>query len=259
MAAQLQSSTQGKTLILTLSNPGLRNALGPEIYAAGTEALMAAEANPDIQSVILTGEGEHFCAGGNLNRLLENRRREPEVQAQSIDGLHGWMQTIRTFPKPVIAAVEGACAGAGFSMMLMCDLVVAASNSLFVLAYSNVGLSPDGGATWSLARSLPRQLASEILMLGGKVNPQQLLQLGLINQVSEPGQALANALQLAQRLNQRPPNVLASLKELLSDGMTQPMATQLEAEKNHFVRNLHHPNAQTGIQAFFDKVPPQYS
>jgi len=259
MTAQLKSSTQGETLILTLSNPGLRNALGPEIYVAGTEALMAAEANPDIQSVILTGEGEHFCAGGNLNRLLENRRREPEVQAQSIDGLHGWMQTIRTFPKPVIAAVEGACAGAGFSMMLMCDLVVAASNSLFVLAYSNVGLSPDGGATWSLARSLPRQLASEILMLGGKVNPQQLLQLGLINQVSEPGQALANALQLAQRLNQRPPNVLASLKELLSDGMTQPMATQLEAEKNHFVRNLHHPNAQTGIQAFFDKVPPQYS
>jgi enoyl-CoA hydratase/carnithine racemase len=259
MTAQLKSSTQGETLILTLSNPGLRNALGPEIYVAGTEALMAAEANPDIQSVILTGEGEHFCAGGNLNRLLDNRRREPEIQAQSIEGLHGWMQTIRTFPKPVIAAVEGACAGAGFSMVLMCDFVVAASNSIFVLAYSNVGLSPDGGATWSLARSLPRQLASEILMLGGKVNPQQLLQLGLINQVSEPGQALANALQWAQRLNQRPPNVLASLKELLADGMTQPMATQLEAEKNHFVRNLHHANGQIGIQAFFDKTPPKYS
>jgi enoyl-CoA hydratase/carnithine racemase len=237
----------------------LRNALGPEIYVAGTEALMAAEANPDIKSVILTGEGEHFCAGGNLNRLLENRQRDPQVQAQSIEGLHGWMQTIRTFPKPVIAAVEGACAGAGFSMILMCDLVVAASNSIFVLAYSNVGLSPDGGATWSLARSLPRQLASEVLMLGGKVSPQHLQQWGLINQVTEPGQALEGALQWAQRLNQRPPNVLASLKELLSDGMTQPMATQLEAEKNHFVRNLHHPNAQTGIQAFFDKKPPQYS
>lgn len=259
MAAQLKTSTQGETLILTLSNPGLRNALGPEIYAAGTEALMAAEANPDIKTVILTGEGEHFCAGGNLNRLLENRRREPEVQAQSIEGLHGWMQTIRTFPKPVIAAVEGACAGAGFSMILMCDFVIAASNSIFVLAYSNVGLSPDGGATWSLARSLPRQLASEVLMLGGKINPQLLQQLGLINQLSDPGQALSSALQWAQRLNQRPPNVLASLKELLSDGLTQPMSVQLDAEKTHFVRNLHHPNAQTGIQAFFDKQPPKYA
>jgi enoyl-CoA hydratase/carnithine racemase len=144
-------------------------------------------------------------------------------------------------------------------MILMCDMVVAASNSIFVLAYSNVGLSPDGGATWSLARSLPRPLATEILMLGGKVNPQQLLQWGLVNQVSEPGQALTSALQWAQRLNERPANVLTSLKELLSDGMTQPMATQLEAEKHHFVRNLHHPNGQIGIQAFFDKKPPHYS
>ena len=108
MPAQLKSSTQGETLILTLSNPGFRNALGPEIYAAGTEALMAAESNPDIKSVILTGEGEHFCAGGNLNRLLDNRQQAPEVQARSIEGLHGWMQTLRTFPKPVIGEIGRA-------------------------------------------------------------------------------------------------------------------------------------------------------
>ena len=258
MPAQLKSSTHGETLVLTLSNPGFRNALGPEIYAAGTEALIAAESNPDIKSVILTGEGEHFCAGGNLNRLLDNRQQAPEVQARSIEGLHGWMQTLRTFPKPVIAAVEGACAGAGFSLVLMCDLVIAASNSVFVLAYSNVGLSTDGGATWNLARALPRPLASEILMLGGKVSPTQLQAAGLVNQVTEPGQALTQALHWAERLNQRPPNVLASLKELLSDALTNSMATQLGAEKAHFVRNLHHPNAEIGIQAFFDKKPPRY-
>jgi enoyl-CoA hydratase/carnithine racemase len=258
MPAQLKSSTHGETLVLTLSNPGFRNTLGPEIYAAGTEALIAAESNPDIKSVVLTGEGEHFCAGGNLNRLLENRQQASEVQARSIEGLHGWIQAIRTFPKPVIAAVEGACAGAGFSLVLMCDLVIAASNSVFVLAYSNVGLSTDGGATWSLARALPRPLATEILMLGGKVTPGQLQTFGLINQIAEPGAALAQALEWAERLNQRPSNVLASLKELLSDGITQPMATQLDAEKDHFVRNLHHPNAELGIRAFFDKKPPRY-
>ncbi|MEY2805273.1 MAG: 1,2-epoxyphenylacetyl-CoA isomerase [Pseudomonadota bacterium] len=258
MPAQLKSSTQGATLILTLSNPEFRNALGPDIYASGTEALIAAESNPDIKSVIITGEGEHFCAGGNLNRLLENRQLEPHIQAQSIEGLHGWMQAIRTFPKPIIAAVEGACAGAGFSVVLMCDLAVAASNSVFVLAYSNVGLSTDGGATWNLARALPRPLASEILMLGGKVSPQLLLEHGLLNQVSQPGQALVQALALAERLNNRPSNVLASLKELLADGMTQDMTTQLKAERDHFVRNLHHPNGEIGIRAFFDKQPPIY-
>ncbi len=258
MPAQLKSRTHGSTLILTLSNPEFRNALGPEIYASGTEALIAAESNPDIKSVIINGEGEHFCAGGNLNRLLENRQREPEVQAQSINGLHGWMQAIRTFPKPVIAAVEGACAGAGFSLVLMCDLVVAARTSVFVLAYSNVGLSTDGGATFNLTRALPRPLATEILMLGGKVSPDLLLQHGMINQVTDPGQALAQALLLAERLNGRPGNVLASLKELLSDGMTQSMNKQLDAERDHFVRNLHHPHAEEGIRAFLSKRPPRY-
>jgi len=166
MTGQLKSAVLGQTLVLTLSNPALRNALGPEIYAAGIEALNAAESNPEIRSVILTGEGTQFCAGGNLQRLLANRQQLPEVQAQSIDGLHTWMEAIRTFPKPVLAAVEGAAAGAGFSLVLMCDLVVAASDSIFVMAYSSIALSPDGGGSWSLTRAMPRQLASELLLLG---------------------------------------------------------------------------------------------
>ena len=115
MASALKSTSEGSTLILTISNPEFKNALGPEIYAAGIEALNAAETNPDIRSVIITGEGTVFCAGGNLQRLQANRRELPEVQAQSIEGLHNWIDSIRTHPKPVIAAVEGAAAGAGFS------------------------------------------------------------------------------------------------------------------------------------------------
>ena len=150
MTAQLKSASQGQTLILTLSDPTLRNALGPEMYAAGIEALNVAESNPEIRSVIITGEGANFCAGGNLRRLQANRDKAPEVQTQSIEGLHSWIEAIRTFPKPVIAAVEGAAAGAGFSLALMCDLVVAARDSIFVMAYSSIALSPDGGAagTW---------------------------------------------------------------------------------------------------------------
>ena len=139
MPAELKSTSQGQTLVLTISNPELRNALGPEIYAAGIEALGAAESNPDIRSIILTGEGSTFCAGGNLNRLLGNRQKPPEVQAQSIENLHNFIETIRTFPKPVVAAVEGAAAGAGFSLVLACDMVVAADNAVFVMAYSTVG------------------------------------------------------------------------------------------------------------------------
>jgi len=258
MTAQLKSHSFGQTLVLTLSNPELRNALGPEIYSAGIEALNAAESNTDVRSVILTGEGPNFCAGGNLHRLLHNRSLPPEHQAQSIDGLHSWMETIATFPKPVLAAVEGAAAGAGFSLALACDLLVAASNSVFVMAYSNVALSPDGGGSWHLSRSVPRALVNQWLMLGEKISADQLFAHGLINALAEPGQALPSALALAERLNQRAPNTLASIKELSNAACSQDLLAQLTMEKQHFVKNLHHPNAGTGIQAFLDKQTPHY-
>jgi enoyl-CoA hydratase/carnithine racemase len=142
MTAELKSTSHGQTMVLTISNPDHRNALGPEIYAAGVEALTAADSNPEVRSVVITGEGAHFCAGGNLNRLLANRQQAPEVQAQSIDGLHNWIDAIRTFPKPVIAAVEGAAAGAGFSLALACDLIVAARDAVFVMAYTHGSACP---------------------------------------------------------------------------------------------------------------------
>ena len=258
MTASLKSHSQGQTMVLTISNPEHRNALGPDIYAAGVEALNVAESSPEVRSVIITGEGAHFCAGGNLQRLLANRQQPPEVQAQSIEGLHNWIETIRVFPKPVIAAVEGSCAGAGFSLALACDLIVAAQSSVFVMAYSNVGLSPDGGGTWSLVRALPRATAMQLLLCGDRMDAQRLHALGLINQVSETGSALVDAHALAERINARAPNAMASIKELSNEAQDGALHRQLGLERDHFVRNLHHANAGIGIGAFLEKVPANY-
>lgn len=258
MAGALKSTSEGSTLILTLSNPEFKNALGPEMYAAGIEALNAAETSSEIRSVIITGEGAQFCAGGNLQRLQANRREAPEVQAQSIEGLHNWIDSIRTYPKPVIAAVEGAAAGAGFSLALACDFCVAADNAVFVMSYSTVGLSPDGGGSWSLARALPRALASELLMAGERISAQRLQAFGLVNRVVGAGGALAEALRLAEQLNARAPNALASIKELINDAPANTLSQQLGAERDHFVRNLHHANGGEGIAAFLEKRTPTY-
>jgi enoyl-CoA hydratase/carnithine racemase len=258
MAGAIKSTSEGQTLILTISNPEFRNALGPEIYAAGIEALNAAENNPEIRSVVITGEGATFCAGGNLQRLLANRELPQDVQAQSINGLHNWIDAIRTFPKPVIAAVEGAAAGAGFSLALACDFLVAADNAVFVMAYSSVALSPDGGGSWALSRALPRALVSELLMCGERLGAQRLQALGLVNRAVTAGDALNEALKLADTLNARAPNTLASIKELINDAAGSTLAQQMDAERAHFVRNLHHPNGGEGISAFLDKRPPHY-
>lgn len=245
-------------MVLTLSNPAQRNALGPEMYAAGIEALNGAENSEEIRSVVIVGEGAWFSAGGSLQRLSANREKEPEVQANSIEGLHNWIDSLRTFPKPVIAAVEGAAAGAGFSLALACDFVVAARDAVFAASYSNVALSPDGGLSWHLAQALPRQLASEWLMGGERIAAGRLHALGLVNEISENGQALATALALAARLNARAPNALASIKELLSDARGATMASHLSQERDHFVRNLHHANAGIGISAFLARTLPDY-
>jgi enoyl-CoA hydratase/carnithine racemase len=258
MTSELKSTSQGRTMVLTLSNPEHRNALGPEMYAAGVEALSVAESSLDVRSVVITGEGKVFSAGGNLQRLQANRQLPPEVQAQSIESLHSWIEAIRTFPKPVIAAVEGAAAGAGFSLALACDLVVAAEDAIFVMAYSNIALSPDGGASWSLSQALPRQLVSELLLCGERIAARRLYELGLLNRVTPSGSALDEALALAEKLNGRARNSVASIKELINDAASNTLNQQLASERDHLVRNLHHRNAGIGIAAFLAKQVPDY-
>ncbi|WP_028605551.1 oxepin-CoA hydrolase, alternative type [Ottowia thiooxydans] len=258
MTAELRSTAEGRTMVLTISNPEHRNALGPEIYAAGVEALNVAESNPDVRSVVITGEGGSFSAGGNLQRLQANRQQPPEYQARSIEGLHNWIEAIRAFPKPVIAAVEGPAAGAGFSLALSCDMIVAAKDAVFVMAYINVALSPDGGASWSLSTALPRQLVTELLMCGERISAQRLHELGVVNRLADEGEALSSALAMAEKLNARAPNALASAKELLNDAPNQTLPQQLAQERDHFVKNLHHANAGIGISAFLTKQKPQY-
>jgi enoyl-CoA hydratase/carnithine racemase len=126
------------------------------------------------------------------------------------------------------------------------------------MAYSGIALSPDGGGSWSLSRAVPRQLATELLMCGERIGAERLQQLGVVNRLSEAGQALEQALQLAAQLNARAPNALSSIKELLADADGSTLNAQLARERDNFVKNLHHNNAGIGIAAFLNKQTPQY-
>jgi len=258
MSAELQASRRDATLILTLSNPGAKNALHPDMFAAAIETLSTAERDDTIRAVVLTGADRFFCAGGNLNRLLENRGKDKSAQAESIDNLHGWIEAIRDCPKPVIAAVEGAAAGAGFSLALACDLIVAGASAKFVMAYVNVGLTPDGGGSWFLTQALPRQLAAEILITGKPVLASRLHELGLVNRLAVDGAVLDAALDWADELAALSPNAVERIKALTHEAQHNMLAQHFEAEKRHFVESLHHRDAQEGISAFLEKRKPHY-
>ncbi|WP_372525053.1 oxepin-CoA hydrolase, alternative type [Piscinibacter sp.] len=258
MSSELKTERHGSTLVLTLSDPATRNTLSEQLICAGIEALNVAEADTDTRAVVLRGDGTHFCAGGNLHGLNARRQSGPPAQAQMLDRLHQFIEALRVFPKPVIAAVEGAAAGAGFSLALACDLIVAAEDARFILSYARVGLTPDGGATWHLARALPRQLVQQWVWLAEPASARQLHGLGLVNWVTGSGHALAEALTVADRLAEMAPNAVSSAKELLHLAASQGLTQQLQSERDHFIENLFHANAGEGLQAFFERRPPRF-
>ena len=143
-------------------------------------------------------------------------------------------------------------------MALACDLIVAAEDAVFVMAYSNIALSPDGGASWSLSRALPRQLVSELFLCGERIAARRLHELALVNRLTPSGGALDEAMALAEKLNGRAPNSVASIKELINDAAGNTLSQQLASERDHLVRNLHHSNAGIGIAAFLAKQLPDY-
>lgn len=258
MASELKTARHGRTLVLTLSDPATRNTLSEQLVAAGIEALNVAESEDQVRAVVVCGEGGHFCAGGNVRGLAARRQAGPAAQVETLERLHRLVEAIRVFPKPVIAAVEGAAAGAGFSLALACDLMVAAEDARFVLSYARLGLTPDGGASWHLARAVPRPLVQQWLWLAEPIGTRQLHAHGLVNRVAEPGRALDEALALAAQLAQMAPQALAGAKALVQQASGAGLAAQLAAERDLFVETLFHANGGEGLQAFLDKRPPQF-
>jgi len=193
-----------------------------------------------------------------VQRLAGVRQGEAAVQAQNMERFHGLIEALRTCPKPVIAAVEGYAAGGGAALALACDLIVAAEDARFVLSYGKIGLSPDGGSSYHLGRLLPRGLALQMLWLPEAMSAREWQQQGLVHALSDSGHALDQALLLAARLATMAPNALASAKELVNAGPDRPLREQLDAERDHFVRNLFHRNAGEGLQSFLEKRAPRF-
>ena len=256
MASELVTERDGEALVLTLSGPATRNSLSLQTIDAAIEALDVADADSGLRAVVVTGAGGHFCAGGDLRALRRPGASAADdlntsEQAALVDRFHVLIDALRTFPKPVIAAVEGHAAGGGFSLALACDLIVAARDAQFHTSYARVGLSPDGGATWHLMQMLPRTLATQLLWTGEPVGAERLHALGLINEVVDPGQSLGGALRWARQLAERSASALASIKELLGSWPQGSLQDQLRLERTHFVANLGRADTQAALQAFF--------
>jgi enoyl-CoA hydratase/carnithine racemase len=254
----LLTRTEGAVRILVNSNPAARNAITPALYDALPAALLEAAQDPAIGAIVLTGEGDFFCAGGDLRQLATRRELAPEERRLKVERLHDQVRALRACPKPVIAAVEGGAAGAGLSLALACDMLVSSRDAFFSMAYVKVGLNPDGGATAFLSRFLSRQLLTEFCLLGERLPAGRLHALGAVNRLTEPGQALAEALALAARVANGPANANARIKQLCENAGAATLDEQLDLEAALMVQAQGDDEAQEGIKAFFDKRAPDF-
>jgi enoyl-CoA hydratase/carnithine racemase len=243
----------GPVLKIVNNNPSARNALSVGYVTALTQGLLSAGADNAISAVVLSGAGGFFCAGGDLNVLIERREMEVEARIASINVLHDAIKAIRACPKPVIAAVEGGAAGAGASIALACDLIVAARDAYFAVSYLRVGLTPDGGATAFLSEFAPRQLVNEILMFGDKIPAERLFQLGAVNRLTDAGCAEQTAQALGERLYKTAPEAIGVVKSLALQARQNDLAAQLDFEAQQMASAQGGDEAAEGISAFLEK------
>ncbi|MEY8839407.1 oxepin-CoA hydrolase, alternative type [Cribrihabitans sp. XS_ASV171] len=254
-AARLED--QGDRLVVVNGNTARRGALSPELYDA-VNAAMAQAREARVRAVILTSEGGFFCAGGDLNVLIERRKLGPEERRGKVDLLHDLVRGIRACPVPVIAAVEGGAAGAGLSLALACDLIVAAEGARFTAAYVKAGLVPDGGLTASLARMLPRPLAMEMCLLARPVSAERMDALGVVNAVVAQGDTLAKAHEIADLLAEGPREAQGAIRRLVAEAYGRSEAAQLDAERDAMVAAQAGDEAAEGIAAFLAKRRPRF-
>lgn len=248
----------GDRLVVVNMNTTRRGALSPDLYRTILDAVDKA-ADPRIRAVILTAEGGFFCAGGNLTTLIERQKMEEDERRGMIEKLHDVIRAIGACPVPVIAAIEGGAAGAGLSIALACDLIVAAQDAKFTAAYVKAGLVPDGGLTAHLARILPRPLAMEMCLLARPVDAERMHALAAINLVVPPGEVDAAAYELADALAQGPRQSQGEIRTMVRAAYDSSEANQLDMERDAMARATGSAEAAEGITAFLEKRKPMFS
>jgi len=247
---------EGRVGWLTLNRPEALNAWTVKLGEEALAALAAFEAEPEVRAVVITGTGRAFSAGADLKQGADGLLDVGRVLREVYNPL---ILRIRTMPKPVVAAVNGAAVGVGCSLALACDMAIASTDAYFLLAFVNVGLGLDGGASILLPALLGHARAFELAYLGERLPASRALEWGLVNEVVAPDQLLRRAGELAARLAAGPPGSLAAIKRAINAAVYERLADQLELEARLQQERVASRDFAEGLSAFAQKRPPRFT
>jgi 2-(1,2-epoxy-1,2-dihydrophenyl)acetyl-CoA isomerase len=245
--------------LIRLNRPDDGNAITLEVAAELLEVAGRCDEDPEVRAVVLTGSGKMFCAGGDLKAFAGQAEGASLYMKQTTQAFHAAISRLNWMDAPVIGAINGTAAGGGLSLALATDIALAAESAKFTMAYTKIGLVPDGAATYFLARLVGLRRAKEMVLLNPVLSAQQALEWGLVNQVVADDLVLPTALGIAQQLAKGPTRALGVAKRLILSGATESLESQMEKESRGIASMVGGTDGQEGIAAFLGKRVPEFS
>ena len=256
--AEVSYARRGRLGVVTLERPQMLNALTMTMIAAIEEAARAAEADPDVAAICITGAGRGFCAGGDVKTMGERSGAGFEPRARGIQNSNKIPMLMRSIPKTVIAMVNGAAVGAGLSMALAADLRVAGKSAKFGTGFLKIGLSGDWGGTWTLTRLVGTAKARELYLLGDTIGADEALACGIVNRVAEDADLRDTTMALARRIAAMPQVAAGYVKRNLFAAETGDFQTSLDLEAFHQARCSQTEDHREAVAAFKEKRRPVF-
>lgn len=251
-------NVQDHIATLTINRPDSANSINLEFSKDLLSAILQCDDDPEIRAVVVTGKGSLFCAGGDLKEFKNQGSHLSFYIKEVTTYLHAAISRMIRMDAPTIAAVNGFAVGAGMSLALACDFVLATPSARFSVAYTRVGLTPDGGMSYLLPRIVGLRRALELTLTNRVLSAQEAFDWGLVNKVVEERELLTQAEALATQLASGPMISLGVSKRLLHMGWNETLETQMENESQsiaHISRTL---DAKEGMTAFLEKRTPKY-
>lgn len=250
----LQVERREHVALVRLNRPKSRNAIGSDIKAGLAAAIPALMADEDVRCVVLTGVGDAFCSGGDLTTMTD--RSAPVVQRR-LQASHAWAQLLVTAETPVIAAVNGPAAGAGFSLAMLCDIVLASESAFFQAGFPAVGAVPDLGLALTLPRAIGLARARELLLTNRRVGASEAVALGIAVRAYAPADLLPQALAMAEAISKGPRPSLGLTKRLLNQAYG-PVERFFEDEAMAQAIAFGSEDFSEGVEAFLTKRRPAF-
>lgn len=250
----IQFEVRDQVATLTLNNPAARNAFGVAMRGEIAQAISTVRDDASIRALVLTGAGGHFCAGGDIRGMVEASQLDAAGWRQRMRSLHGWVTDLIELDRPVIAAVDGSAFGAGFSLALAADMVVATPRARFCMSFLRIGFVPDCGALFTLPRVVGVQRAREIMLSAREVGAEEALRLGIAMELVPPDDLQARARTLAASFVNASPMAVSLIKRALAvPGAGLPEMLDMEADAQALAAGTTEHKA--AVQRFLAKEP----